>query len=984
MWNRASASTLVAASARDGVMTVIEGLCSTLGFDSAYALEERTNGGWQLVLADPVGGRQVVPVPDPEAFRFPLTLVERSKELLRADTVDCDVANVNLGRHNRDVRDYFRTACDLAVEETSKVLLTLRVLGLRSLDVSVFRRMVVQYGCLHLAGQFEAWFKWTTLMYWFSCMSTGRLDYKNVRSEEGAILQLSVQPKRPDGLTAFVAGTIGPGCVYRFLVHSREMCRTRGQLRDWVIPDTIKQMKDQCAPVTAVLKDSALIDHRKVLTSPLVHHGSQGPLLSELSESLRAVVHSIYPDERLEFGPQPVQRTSASTRVPVQTPSCSASFEKGRSEGGAVTSIMTRLSDHLPPPATQPNRRAAGVQVTEPLPSRDIRRFVPEMCEQCPDGHSLPSDGTRSDDELHDVPEAADACRTAITYARADWHIRLMTSKYLDRPRRIRCTPLIVCDPCKARPITKAESLPYWLALHLQRCLHGNLRKHPNFVLTGTMLDPEIVEEVVLPAHSHGQSLFSADFKSATDLIDPMLCRLTAGLISDRLGLHHVFHEIFQSSLVGHEIHWDSLYGGVGIQRRGQLMGSPTSFPVLCIINAACIHAAYTLHLREIADGLNGHSDCTGYHVVRPSCKCLRFLAPYLGLKHGRHIAKPIPLLRSGRPSLPFLVNGDDALSTGCMGFYAHLTAFYRAAGLQLSPGKNIVSTCIAEMNSVRMVVHHDDRPGPLLERGHGYRATPIPCVMSGIAFTPTRDDRLDPLAEIESLSDVAWQLIDRGLPEWRGELLDLFTAGRPELRHPALCRIPWWGPKHLGCLGLPPYPKRGDLAWSPEQLKWMAYFRGLANSRLEEDWRNLWRRGKTISAPVHDWVTKSLRRGDGHWVWDAVHRWEQDDHEHDSQYAALAQAAVFGNKLLPNEREVDVRERGRAITRFVDAVWKRAQRVPDSMATMASLQRAMHAPSHPRHWVWDSPIPPPVEVDLRDFAILHDGAVVYDTTQRA
>lgn len=968
MWNRVPLSALVAGSVRDGVMSVVRDLCSSLGYAPGLRLEERADGGWQLALADPSGDEVLVPVADDDGFAWPLTLVDRAQKHLPPSADVPWVAGPSERSLRADLDRYVRDALSLGAEETAKVLLTLRLLGLRALDVSVFRRMVVQYACLHLAGQFEAWFKWTTLMYWFSCMSVGRVEYKNVSSEPGGLLLSSVKPKRPEGLTAFIAGAIGPGNVYRFLTDCRRQCRVRGSLRDWSVPDTIKQMKDQCAPVTARLRDAALREHRRVLTQPVQHSELDRIRLRLVALSCEAVVDSIYPRESLGMGPHTYQRATATTQVLVQTPSCSASFEKGRSEGGAVSSIMTRLDTLLPSPATEPTRCAGGDMMPSPYVSHELRHgadWVPDERER--DDDASHSSGSDLSDPLTLLPASAESARLAVSAAVLDWRIRRMRKG--GPPRRIKCTPLVVADPCKARPITKGESIPYWLALHLQRCLHGNLRRHPNFVLTGTMLDPEIVERVVLPGHSYGQHLFSADFKSATDLLDPWVSRRIAHLISDRLGLHRVMREIFDASLVGHEIHWDALYGGTGIQMRGQLMGSPTSFPVLCIANAACIHAAYSLHLEEILDAENG-----GLHY---SCGCMKFLGRFVRTENGRRVPCPIPLMSKGRPVLPFLVNGDDALSTGCMGFYAHLTSFYSAAGLQLSPGKNIVSDVFAEMNSVRMIVHHDDRPGPFLEHGHGYRATPVPCVMSGIAFTPTRDDRLDPLAEIESLADVAWQLIDRGWPEWREDLLATFVAGRPELLHPALRRIPWWGPKCLGCLGLPPFPRRGRLAWSPEQLKWMAYFRGLSTGRLEEEWRNVWRRGKTISAPVHDFVSRHLKGIDGYWVDIAENDWEQPEAPSDAQYAAIAQAAVFGHRLLPSDRSVDVSARGQAITSFVDKTWRKAQRVPDHMSDWSSIQRALHARRAPRKWVYDSSELTPVYLDLRDLAVLNSGSIV-------
>jgi len=163
-------------------------------------------------------------------------------------------------------------------------------------------------------------------------------------------------------------------------------------------------------------------------------------------------------------------------------------------------------------------------------------------------------------------------------------------------PQRNRVAPIALPEPLKVRMITRGPVLRYWLGSVVQKFTHRTLRNHPTFRAIGRPLDTTDVESLGLLQDDEG--FLSGDYKSATDLIHPQLSMRAATSIADTCNFPAVFKKVFVEGLVGAELQvtLDGASDSQGTlltkgsyvkQTWGQLMGSPLSFPILCIINAA-------------------------------------------------------------------------------------------------------------------------------------------------------------------------------------------------------------------------------------------------------------------------------------------------------------------------------------------------------------------------------------------------------------
>jgi hypothetical protein len=237
----------------------------------------------------------------------------------------------------------------------------------------------------------------------------------------------------------------------------------------------------------------------------------------------------------------------------------------------------------------------------------------------------------------------------------------------IDHP--IRAEPVALCEPLKVRIITKGEPAEYYRCIELQKFLHRTLSHHPVFEYAAHPIDDKSwalcfgKRGDLLP----GQFYVSGDYKGATDNLDPRLseyaweqiCEVVRGpcgrplkeTLYGRLGLkaltgHSLFYEETGDDANYEHYHSDKTYCN---QQWGQLMGSPISFPILCIVNAAASLAA----------------------LDRPFNKTTQMK-----------------------------VNGDD-IAFICNKEEYELWKYYtRDAGLEFSVGKNYVSTEFLLMNS--------------------------------------------------------------------------------------------------------------------------------------------------------------------------------------------------------------------------------------------------------------------------------------------
>jgi len=213
-------------------------------------------------------------------------------------------------------------------------------------------------------------------------------------------------------------------------------------------------------------------------------------------------------------------------------------------------------------------------------------------------------------------------------------------------------------EALKVRVITKSMPARSFVLQALQKRLHAKMRKHPIFQLTGTPVTEDIMNTVLGPL-SPGESYISGDYEAATDNIYSQYSEMVGHAMSDCMGLEDDLRELFIESLTRFEIEDPEDKTQSKPQTRGQLMGSVTSFPVLCILNAAMSRFAYEISI--------------GYAVALKNC--------------------------------PMLINGDDIAIRGPKCLYDTWSALTGFVGLKESVGKTYNSRDFVQINSTNFTV---------------------------------------------------------------------------------------------------------------------------------------------------------------------------------------------------------------------------------------------------------------------------------------
>jgi len=257
----------------------------------------------------------------------------------------------------------------------------------------------------------------------------------------------------------------------------------------------------------------------------------------------------------------------------------------------------------------------------------------------------------------------------------------------LDPLDRVPAKVIGLPEPLKVRTITAGPEVDYYWARYIQKFLHGAMREHPTFRLIGKTLSLEDIHVTFWKPLRPGEFFVSGDYKSATDLISGVLSELCARKIAQKSGMPDHIRDLFVRCLVRHMIHLPgkkvngktTRKAQKGIQQNGQLMGSPVSFPVLCLINAAL-----TRYAKEIRDG-------------------------------------QVYLLKE----MALLINGDDVGFVTDQQGYEVWKAITRMGGLQFSLGKNFTSPDFLVLNSCMFERGALEGPRPM--RSSDHRRVEIP-----------------------------------------------------------------------------------------------------------------------------------------------------------------------------------------------------------------------------------------------------------------
>jgi len=182
--------------------------------------------------------------------------------------------------------------------------------------------------------------------------------------------------------------------------------------------------------------------------------------------------------------------------------------------------------------------------------------------------------------------------------------------------------PHALAEALKIRVITLGEVDSYAALGPLQKWLWRVTKVDKRFAVGGP-ITPEFVGKMLGELNEGvGERWCSGDYKAATDNLNPYLAMIAVSAICDAGGVPDDYRALFERALCGHQIlvsapKTPEVYLP---QSAGQLMGSPVSFPILCIINFAVIWMAMDEHgdlpFEEVRTIING-DDCL--FAARPS-----------------------------------------------------------------------------------------------------------------------------------------------------------------------------------------------------------------------------------------------------------------------------------------------------------------------------------------------------------------------------
>jgi hypothetical protein len=348
-----------------------------------------------------------------------------------------------------------------------------------------------------------------------------------------------------------------------------------------------------------------------------------------------------------------------------------------------------------------------------------------------------------------------------------------------------RCRAVAIPEPLKVRVVTGGPEHAYYLASYVQKLVHSELRKHRTFQLIGRPLERGDLE-FVCRGMRPDWVLVSGDYQAATDGLEPVLSVACATRISRNLDLGWRATDLFRSTLVDHLLSYEPTpWDGESErdwhrQTMGQLMGSPTSFPILCLVNAAV-----TRHALEQARGeVLSLEDCN------------------------------------------MLINGDDILFPSPRSGVSLWEQETARCGLVKSVGKNYVSAEFCTINSDLWIVRGevdwfglpywvpDHCPSVNLGLLLG-RNVKKGCGLSALAPSET--------FRFQDISQMAWDLI-RGHDEVTSErLMTRFISSWSDTLKAVPPGVSWFVPKALGGLGLP-WTRPGLPDLSKQQYKLATY----------------------------------------------------------------------------------------------------------------------------------------------------------------
>ncbi|APG77096.1 RNA-dependent RNA polymerase [Beihai narna-like virus 2] len=621
-----------------------------------------------------------------------------------------------------------------------------------------------------------------TMTRWFRYALRGKLE-KVLKFKTATLLALGLNqselPPRPSCLEADDrANYLFQGKVGRRILHCTRIVsakRDNGERVQFLYE--LYSAKRASLPVSSDFVTEALEKHWFTLTE-LDQKDLDNPFLDDLIEEVTRTVDELIP---------PVKCTPHYKVCP----SFGASFKTGRDKGGSYSELvgesqLTSNEGHL----------GGFMQKSCPILVQESFDWKSEIT-------SKPSkigggDVMGVEWRVPDVDE--------------DWLDYVSVASQL---QDIDCRPVALLEPFKVRVITRGSAPAYQLARAYQRIIAPLVGKNPAFRLTRGPAKMDHINDLLekaqgpsaeyieafecgarrstLEAEDYSSGTWrpegiwvSGDYESATDLLNATLSEICLDRILHNLDAPYEHRRTLFGCLTRHTLH-SADDSKVAPQINGQLMGSPLSFPILCMVNAAVTRKAIEV--------------CTGRK------KLLKDHA--------------------------MLINGDDVLfHLRSIAEYEVWKTFTAGAGLKFSLGKNYVSRSYLVINSeifkIRPHVNFFgerkwicDRSLPIINMGHVYvQKKSSSKLQSEQSMYGTH------YLQKDSLKDSCEDFVEAHPLDKRCFALSKWISARKHELDTCLPKgMSYFVHESLGGLGLPVYPHKDQLVGITEgQRKLAAY----------------------------------------------------------------------------------------------------------------------------------------------------------------
>jgi hypothetical protein len=331
--------------------------------------------------------------------------------------------------------------------------------------------------------------------------------------------------------------------------------------------------------------------------------------------------------------------------------------------------------------------------------------------------------------------------------------------------------PLGLKEALKIRVISKGPPYLYTALKPLQRFLWSQVQKHPAGRLVGQTVNEDYIQEILGKNLKDEEKYLSVDYQDATNLMAKWVSDELITILVEHLELSSTENEMFRNGLTDHLIQLNQKKfpnTPAARQKRGQLMGSVVSFPLLCLVNMTLLRMA-----KEIDAGR------------------------YLTLKQAG-----------------IMVNGDDGSMRCSIRGKLAWEALSSWVGLKPSVGKVYFSKEFLNMNSRTFVRLQEpnmkviDVPGTC--RPSYFREVKFFNLGVFLGLERSSGSGSNASSNLTSLASRAHELVDTLPVSLREKGLAMYI--RHHKSELIKVKLPWFLPTHLGGFGL---PSLKDVPWS-------------------------------------------------------------------------------------------------------------------------------------------------------------------------